>query len=410
MIALVPLAPLALALGAASLALWQDREHRGGVTAMAALAVVAPLAAIASGRLAFSPWWPALAPALVIGLLARERDNPLPSESALKLLWVLGPALALSWAAVAMLGAGTGTLRLDEQWAVLAIGTDVGIEPGSLWTAAVPLSLLAGVVMLGGAPFHFWPSDLVQGARPWIAPFALVAIQACGAAWIGSRLEGIDAFPPASRVANTLLVSAAAVALLVGAVSLVLQRRPERRVGSLASLNGSLVLASLAVARGGVGVAGDLWPAPRWSAHLALALTGAALLARFVPVSERSPAPSPVLFRRHPVWGAAGLYAMGSLAGVPGTPGALLWLDTARALARTHRTGLLLLLGLAWVMAFATVARQTREAFGTGAPVAPTTQPVPREARWAMAIAAFGLVLLMAGMLWPFSPSGESGG
>src|SRR2546422_4553724 len=36
---------------------------------------------------------------------------------------------------------------------------------------------LVGVVMLGGAPFHFWPADLFQGARPWLAPLAVAGIQ-----------------------------------------------------------------------------------------------------------------------------------------------------------------------------------------------------------------------------------------
>ena len=398
MTALPPVVPVLLALVASSLVLWQDRDLRGRV-GMAALIAVIPLAAVVSGGVAFSPLWPPLVAALVVAMLARESDDPLQSECALKLLWVLGSALALSWAAVALLGAGTGTLRLEEQWTVLAVGTENGVEPGFVWTAALPLSLLAGVVMLGGAPFHFWPADLVQGTRPWSAPLALAALQVCGALWIGSRLEGIETFLPAARVVNTLLYSAAVVALSVSAVTLVLQRRPERRVGSLASLNGALVLATLAVSHGRP-VAGGirLWPAPLWGVHLALAVTGAALLARFVPVSERGPAPAPVLFRRHPVWGVAVLYAVCSLAGVPGTPCAALWLNTARALFGAHRTGLLLLLGFAWIMAFATAARQAREAFGTVEPAVSSPQPVPWEARWAMAVAAFGLVLMLASM------------
>src|SRR5207244_1717438 len=100
-----------------------------------------------------------------------------------------------------------------------------------------------------------------------------------------------------------------------------------------------------------------------WSTHLAVALTGAATLAPFLSVSVRAPAPGTVLFRRHPVWGALGLYALASLAGVPGTPGAAIWFSVARLLVASSRTGLLLLLAFAWVTAFGIVVREFREAY-----------------------------------------------
>jgi hypothetical protein len=86
----------------------------------------------------------------------KERQNGTTCpECALKMLWVMGASLALE------------------------------LAPPALWTAALPLSLLAGLVMLGGAPFHFWPADLFQGARPWFAPLAVAALQSLGA---GARL------------------------------------------------------------------------------------------------------------------------------------------------------------------------------------------------------------------------------
>jgi NADH:ubiquinone oxidoreductase subunit 5 (subunit L)/multisubunit Na+/H+ antiporter MnhA subunit len=105
-----------------------------------------------------------------------------------------------------------------------------------------------------------------------------------------------------------------------------------------------------------------------------------------------------VLFRRHPVWGTLGLYALASLAGVPGTPGSWIWFGVARTLVRASRTGLLLLLALAWVVAFAMVAQQLREAFGirTEAPLPP--RGVPAAARWAMLLAVVGLAVLAYGL------------
>src|SRR6185436_17071632 len=99
-----------------------------------------------------------------------------------------------------------------------------------------------------------------------------------------------------------------------------------------ASLNGAQLLALVAFARGGAGGAGVVEGlVPRWAAHLVLALSGAGILSRFLPVAGERPEPPPVLFRHHAVAGLAGLYAWFSLAGVPGTPGAALWLETARA-------------------------------------------------------------------------------
>jgi len=135
-----------------------------------------------------------------------------------------------------------------------------------------------------------------------------------------------------------------------------------------------------------------------WSAHLALALAGAATVARFVPVGSAGAAPAAVLFRRHPASGVLGLYALASLAGVPGTPGAHVWLEVARALAQAGRSGLLLALGVAWLAAFAAAVRQAREAFGVpdGSPA--PAQPVPWPARAALWVAGSGLVALS--VLW----------
>src|SRR5206468_11203202 len=100
------------------LGLWLDRGRRGGAIELVALVIAAPLAmlVVAPG---LSPVWAALAPALVIGLLLRARDDLLHRECAIKLLWVLGPAFALSCAGIALLTIATGTTVPAEQWAVI---------------------------------------------------------------------------------------------------------------------------------------------------------------------------------------------------------------------------------------------------------------------------------------------------
>src|SRR6185503_1477982 len=98
-------------------------------------------------------------------------------------------------------------------------------------------------------------------------------------------------------------------------------------------------------------------------------------------------------------------------AGVPGTPGAMLWLESARSLVAGNRTELLLLLAAAWLAALTAVMRQWRQAFGvstnvtTGLPsreVADLLPPsrVPFEARMALWISAVGLVTLGHMHLW----------
>jgi len=378
---------------ASLLGLWLDRGRHGGPLELLALLRLVPLAALVAGLWTATPVTAVLVAALVIAMLSRARDDVLHSECALKLLWVLGPAFALSMTGVALLALSTATSVVPEQWGVLSYELD----PRLLWTISLSLSLLCGFVLVGGAPFHFWAADLMQGSRPWMSALAVSALQVCGVAWLTWRLDDVAALPEGARVAETLLGVGASVALAAGALTLPFQRRPERRVGTLASLNGGLMLAFLAVryATTPAGSSPALFvakspPLVPWSAHEALALAGAATLAPFLPVRSREPAPAPVLFRRHPLWGMLGLYALASLAGVPGTPGALLWLEVARTLVAASRTELVLLLALAWGTAFAIVVRLARDAFGIRSDV-PLPRAVPAAARWSMLAATLGL-------------------
>jgi hypothetical protein len=232
---------------------------------------------------------------------------------------------------------------------------------------------------------------MFQGVRPWLAPLAVAALQVTGAGWLALRLEGIATFPAGAQLVAGVLRVATMVAFAAGAATLLVQRRPERRVGTLASLNGALVLALLAAGRG----LDPVW-IEAWAAHLVLALTGASTLARFLPVPSAQPVPGAPLMRRHVAAGVVGLYAMFSLAGMPGTPGAFLWLSAARALAETSRTTLLLVFGAAWLAGVSVVLRQVRDALGVPAPPSAEVRPVPAEARAALWIAGVGLILLMS--------------
>ncbi|TMQ63205.1 MAG: hypothetical protein E6K78_10840 [Candidatus Eisenbacteria bacterium] len=359
-------APIAAALVSAAVLLAAERPGRRG------LAPVAVLVALAFG-LAMPGRAGAIQAPLTVGVviaeLARDREDLLHGECALKLLWVMGSALAV------------------EQWAVLSLG----LEPRFLWSTALPLSLLLGFVMLGGAPLHFWLGDVLQGARPWLAPLAAAALQVAGASWLSFRLSSIDRYHEGALLAQGVLHAGALVALLTGAATLAVQRRPERRVGTLASLNGALVLTRLAS-----GHPLDAAWLDAWRAHLTLALVGAATLARFLPVSSPSLGRAAPLTRRHPVAAVAGFLSLASLAGFPGLPGANLWLEVARSLARTQTTGLLLALAVTWLTALAVVLRQLREAYGTPAPASPEVHAVPRTPRVALTIVGLVIVGLVA--------------
>jgi hypothetical protein len=187
------------------------------------------------------------------------------------------------------------------------------------------------------------------------------------------------------------------VGLVAGAVTLAVQRRPERRVGTLASLNGVLAMAVLLGTGEETGVAHDL-ALESWIAHTLLALTGAAALARLLPVSTGSVAPAPAAVRRHPVVTVIGLYAFASLAGVPGTPGGRLWLEVAREVADAGQPWTLLALATAWLMAFSVAVRQIREAFGVPVASAAPERDVPWQIRAAIVVS--GAALAGMGIVW----------
>jgi len=395
----------AVGLACAGLLLQQDARPGARLQSLTPLVALLPLGlvlvAAGGGQLA----WAALVAGLVIALLARDTEDPLHSECALKLMWVMLPALALSWAGLELLTLATGTAYVREQWAVLQLGLDRPF----LWSTALPLSLLAGVVLLGGAPFHFWVADVTQGARPWLGPLAVASLQAIGARWLHARTDGIEAFPAGAALAQSLLEIAALAALVAGAATLAVQRRPERRVGTLASLHGALAICTMlgAGTRPAPPAAPPLDPASgAWLAHTVLALTGAGLFARLVPVSTGAVPVAPAVSRRHPWIAALGLYSVLSLAGVPGTPGARLWLEVAKGLADAGQGWTLLALVGAWLTAFTVAMRQLRETLGVPAPYAAPEARVPWPVRATLALSGAGLLALGAVWLSGAGPRG----
>lgn len=357
-------------------------EERGRLRQIAGVGIVLLLVAVLIG----GPPAPIVA-ALVIGVLALDARDILHGECTVKLLWVLGAALVLSTLGSDLLVAATGTERPVEQWSVLAIGLDARL----LWSAALSLSLVFGLVLLGAPPFHFWVADLMQGARAWLGPLALASLQWAGASWLSTRLEGIDAFPAGASVARGLLGVASIAALGAGGLTLLVQRRPERRVGTLASLHGALVVTTFAS-----GKAPDPAWLAGWGVHLLVAITGAATLARFLPVVTTPATPPGTLARHHPATVLVGLLPWFSLAGLPFTPGGAVWLSVGRGLLDAGMGLPFAALVAAWLAALSVCFGQAREAFGLATEAPRVERRVPLSARlvpWAASAALVGLWL-----------------
>ncbi len=354
-----------------------------------------PLASVLHSPHALGPAGVLLTWALVLALLLRDLRDPYSSEAALKLAWVGGAALALSLAGEHLLALAAGTARVSEQGPALTLGLD----PYALWGVALVLSLMVGVVLLAGVPFHFWAADLAQGAPLHIAPLALASLAALGAAWLSRRLAEVANFPDGLDRVGAVLAGSAVLALIGGGASLAWQKRPDRRVGVLVGVQGALVLTALAIDPGRApftSLSQDGLAA--WAIHLGLALTGAIAFARFTPADVHAIEPPAVLFRRHPWAGFAALYALLSLSGAPGTPGASLWFVTARRAIETGHSGWTLALAFAWVASVAMVISEARRAFGIPASGPAPEAEVPLRVRVALFAVAGGLAML--GLAW----------
>ena len=325
---------------------------------------------------------------------ARPARTSPQAECALKLTWVLGAAFALTWAGESLLALRLGQrawrASSGRRWRCSSTRTRCGAP-------ALALSLLAGVVLLGGAPFHFWPGDLFQGARAhgWRRCRRDAAdrgrgVAACAGSTASRRFRGRGA-AGARRCSRSPRPwrSPAARRRSAG------QRRPERRVGTLASLQGGLVLASLAAspthepfaAHGGLSA---------WAAHLALALTGAGALSRFLPASS-GPAERPARCCSAAIRGAARPAATPCCRSParPARPACTCgWTSRARW-PTTATPGCCSALALAWLAAFGVSANEIRRAFGApdGSPA--PGRVVPRSLRAALWTACGSLTVLL---------------
>ena len=219
---------------------------------------------------------------------------------------------------------------------------------------------LAGLVMLGGAPFHFWPADLFQGGRTWAYSLAAAALQIARSAcstncWMASaRCPGGRAADQRAAVGRGRRGAAGGAATPAAAAPARAARRHARESSRCARARHAdrhtQRTATHALARA---LGGDL--APRSPARLGVALPPGGR-------RDRIGRAGGAVHALTPLTGIVGLIGFFSLAGWNARR---VGMARSRALARRYpplraaRAA-----GLAWVVAFSSAMRQWHEAAG----------------------------------------------
>jgi NADH-quinone oxidoreductase subunit N len=315
-------------------------EERGEMSAaMALLGAALSLVAVADDLIVVAVGLCLAATSLAL-LAAPDRDGPHGIEAATK--GVVGAGLVLvllSLAVVFSMAAGAHTAAspsLIPGTSFASLGRALSSEP-ALATAALALIVVAIGLVLGAVPLHQVYVDVAHGssssAGSALAAGALIA----GTSVVGALVDGLTAAGALSQLA--LAWSALAALTLAGApIAALDQSRVGRVAAYLVAVPGGVVLAAAAaaVADPSVGLAAS-------RAGLAAMTSGAlGIAAVLLGIAVPRLPPSSTwedwtgFGRRRPVIAALLLYALGTVAGVPGTVGFQARLDTARAAFAAH--------------------------------------------------------------------------
>lgn len=258
-------------------------------------------------------------------LAAPDRDGPHGIEAATKavvggglLLVLLGLGALFSWAAVGDTSLGTlaGALESSPELATIAAG----------------LVLVSLALLLGAVPLHQTLVDVAHGAAPAASALLSGGVLVAGGAATLRFVEAVAESGGSPKLSTTW--AALAVLTLAGApIAALDQSRVFRAVAYLTLLPGGLLLAAASA-----GVAAPSSSSGAWIAGTGAVVTGAlgvaaALLGVAVPRLDAASTWEDWsgFGRRHPVMAALLAYALGGLAGVPGTVGFDARLDVARA-------------------------------------------------------------------------------
>lgn len=258
-------------------------------------------------------------------LSAPDRDGPHGIEAATKAVVGAGLLLVLLGLGVVFAWAAAGETSLP------ALGHALQASP-ALATVAGGLVLVSLAVLLGAVPLHQAAVDVAHGAAPAASALLSGGILVAGGA---ATLRFVDALVlgGGSEQISTTWAALAVLTLAGAPIAALDQSRVFRVVAYLTLLPGGVLLAAAAA-----GVADPPSSSGAWIAGAGALVTGAlgaaaALLGVAVPGLDASSTWEDWsgFGRRRPVMAALLAYALGTLAGVPGTVGFGARLDVARA-------------------------------------------------------------------------------
>ncbi|MBI1946820.1 MAG: hypothetical protein HYS27_14080 [Deltaproteobacteria bacterium] len=330
-------------------------------------------------------------------LCAPDREGPHGIEAATKGIVGAGVVLVLLAVGATFLWVGAG----ETGFAALGRSLAIGAPSAGLATATVIVVL---ALVIGAVPFQQSYVDVAHGASTSSAGLLSGGMLVVGATEAVRLLDGVVAAGPHTLLARTL--AAVAVLTLVGApVASLDQTRIGRVVAYLAVLPGGVVLAALGAGALGEGGAPD---AGAVRAALMAVLSGglgcaAALLGVAIPRLNPSSTWEDWsgFGRTRPVMAAFLVYALGTLAGAPGTVGFTARLEAARALFSARMDWLGLVVVASAALGAAPIVRLALFLFAKDVP---STRRDAREAPLGgLLVGTFAVLVVACGVLeaWP---------
>lgn len=255
-------------------------------------------------------------------VIALRRDGAVSSEAAMK-YYVLG-ALASGFVlyGISMLyGATGGSLDLADVYKAVSSG---GTEDAVLMFGVI--FIVAGIAFkLGAVPFHMWVPDVYQGAPTAMTLFVGGGPKVAAFAW-GLRFLVMGLLPLAQNW-QTALVILAALSLIVGNITGIVQRNIKRMLAYSAISNMGFVLLGLlaGIVKGDAAAPANAYSSAMFYAIVYLITTlgsfGVVMLLARRDFEAETIDDFKGLNKRSPVFAFVMMVMMFSLAGIPPTVG-----------------------------------------------------------------------------------------
>ena len=254
-------------------------------------------------------------------VIALRRDAPQSNEAAMK-YYVLG-ALASGFLlyGISMLYGATGSLELGEVWRVLSTQS---FDKGVMLFGVI--FIVAGIAFkMGAVPFHMWVPDVYQGAPTAMTLLTGGGPKVAAFAW-GLRFLVMGLLPLAVDW-QQMLVILAALSMIVGNITGIVQRNIKRMLAYSAISNMGFVLLGLlsGVVDGKSGGAASAYGSAMFYSIVYLVTTlgsfGVVMLLARRDFEAETIDDFKGLNQRSPVFAFVMMVLMFSLAGIPPTVG-----------------------------------------------------------------------------------------